>query len=198
MGIYYDIFYDRENPKKAYKIPYAGDYYQSECTIGQTKLQHVGDSDSNLYTYVTDYGEDGGPKGIESTKFFKQFGADTYNNKVIFLSGLDGGIDYGVGATPYIRINRQHYPTENWGRDFYRSEFSFVALGGKFRFNIYVINDGIEAAYVNLPNVTYGDFKQDMMTYILMPNSIRDMLSSFFRPLSMISAIISNKYPLFW
>ena len=179
MGIYYDVFYDRNNPKKAYKIPYAGDYYQSECTIGHTELKKIGDSDSNLYTYVTDYGEDGVPKGIESTKFFKQFGADTYNNKVIFLSGLDGGNDYGIGATPYIRINRQHYPTENWGRDVYRSEFSFVALGGKFRFNIYVIWDGTEAAYVNLPNVTYGDFKKDMMSYILMPNSIRDMLEHY-------------------
>ena len=85
MGIYYDIFYDRNNPKKAYKIPYAGDYYQSECTIGKSVLKHVGDSTSNVYTFVTDYGEDGVPKGIESTKFFKQFGADTYNNKVIFL-----------------------------------------------------------------------------------------------------------------
>ena len=132
MGIYYDIFYDRDNPKKAYKIPYAGDYYQSECTIGQTELKKVGDSDSNLYTYVTNYGEDGVPKGIECTKFFKQFGADTYNNKVIFLSGLDGGTDYGVGDTPYIRINRQHYPTTNWGRDVYRSEFyqSLICFSG--------------------------------------------------------------------
>ena len=179
MGIYYDVFYDRNNPKKAYKIPYAGDYYQSECTIGQTELKKVGDSDSNLYTYVTDYGEDGVPKGIASTKFFKQFGADTYNNKVIFLSGLDGGVDYGVGDTPYIRIDRQHYPTTSWGRDLYRSTFSFVALGGKFRFNIYVIWDGIDSAYVNLPNVTNGDFKQDKMSYILMPNSIRDMLEHY-------------------
>ena len=179
MGIYYDVFYDRNNPKKAYKIPYAGYYYQSECTIGKTKLEHVGDSDSNLYTFVTDYGEDGVPKGIECTKFFKQFGADTYNNKVIFLSGLDGGTDYGIGDTPYIRIDRQHYPTEDWGRDVYRSEFSFVALGGKFRFQIYTIWDGTEAAYVSLPNVTYGDFKKDMMSYILMPNSIRDMLEHY-------------------
>ena len=181
MGIYYDIFYDRDNPNKAYKIPYAGDYFQSQCTIGQTELKHVGDNDSNLYTFVTDYGEDGVPKGIECTKFFKQFGADTYNNKVIFLSGLDGGNDLGVGATPYIRINRQHYPTTDWGRDVYRSEFSFVALGGKFRFNIYVIWDGTEASSIGvyLPNVTYGDFKKDMMSYILMPNSIRDMLEHY-------------------
>lgn len=179
MGIYYDIFYDRNNPNKAYKIPYAGDYFQSQCTIGQTKLEHVGDNDSNLYTYVTDYGEDGIPKGIESTKFFKQFGADTYNNKVIFLAGLDGGYDNGVGATPYIRLYREHYPTEPWGRDVYRSEFSFVALGGKFRFNIYVIWDGIDSAYVNLPNVTNGDFKKDMMSYILMPDSIRNMLEHY-------------------
>ena len=181
MGIYYDIFYDRDDPKKAYKIPYAGDYFQSECTIGKTKLKRVGDS-GNVYTYNTDYGEDGVPKGIKSTEFFKQFGADTYNNKVIFLSGLDGGYDNGVGATPYIRIDRQHYPTTNWGRNVYRSSFDFVALGGKFRFQIYVIWDGTEASNTGLhvvPNFTYGDFKEDRMSYILMPNSIRDMLEHY-------------------
>ena len=179
MGIYYDIFYDRDNPKKAYKIPYAGDYYQSECTIGKTELKHIGDSNSNLYTFDTDYGEDGVPKGIESTKFFKQFGADTYDHKVIFLSGLDGGYVPRIGDTPYILINREHYPTTNWGRDVYRSEFRFVALGGKFSFQIYVIWDGTDEAYVNLPDVADGDFKKDMMSYILMPNSIRDMLEHY-------------------
>ena len=179
MGIYYDIFYDRNNPKKAYKIPYAGDYYQSECTIGKSVLKHVGDSTSNVYTFVTDYGEDGVPKGIESTEFFKQFGADTYNNEVIFLSGLDGGYVNRIGETPYIMIDRQHYPTTDWGRDVYRSSFWFVALGGKFSFRIYTIWDGIDEAYVHLPDVNHGDFKKDMMSYILMPNSIRDMLEHY-------------------
>ena len=182
MGIYYDIFYDRDNPKKEYKIPYAGDYFQNVCTIGKTELKRVGKT-GNVYTYVTDYGEDGVPKGIESTEFFKQFGADTYNNKVILLSGIDGGYDYDVGvSTPYIKINREHYPTTNWGRDVYRSSFNFVALGGKFRFKIYVIWDGTEASDIGLhvvPNFIYGDFKEDMMSYILMPNSIRDMLEHY-------------------
>ena len=87
MGIYYDIFYDRNNPTQAYKIPYAGDYFQSQFTYGKTELKHVS---RNEYTYVTDYGVDGIPKGVESTEFFKQFGAETYDQKVIFLSGLDG------------------------------------------------------------------------------------------------------------
>ena len=180
MGIYYDIFYDRNNPKKAYKIPYAGDYFETTPTLGKTDLKRVGET-GNVYTYVTDYGEDGVPKGIECTKFFKQFGSDTYNNKVIFLSGLDGGYDSGVGETPYIRINRQHYPTTDWGRDVYRSSFEFVALGGKFRFQIYTIWDGTEAntSLPKLPNTNYGDFKEDLMSYILMPNSIRDMLEHY-------------------
>lgn len=181
MGIYYDIFYDRDNPKKAYKIPYAGDYFQNACTLGKTDLKRVGDSGSNVYTYVTDYGEDGVPKGIESTEFFKQFGTGSYK-KTILLSGLDGGYDSDVGvATPYIYINRQHYPTENWGRDVYRTTFEFSALGGKFRFQIYVIWDGIDAAasLPTLSDVNYGDFKEDIMSYILMPNSIRDMLEHY-------------------
>ena len=180
MGIYYDIFYDRNNPKKAYKIPYAGDYFETTPTLGKTNLKRVGET-GNVYTYVTDYGEDGVPKGIECTKFFKQFGSDTYNNKFIFLSGLDGGYDSGVGETPYIRIDRQHYPTTDWGRDVYRSSFDFVALGGKFRFKIYTIWDGTDAntSLPILPDTNYGDFKEDLMSYILMPNSIRDMLEHY-------------------
>ena len=181
MGIYYDIFYDRNNPKKAYKIPYAGDYFENPPTLGKTDLKRVGES-GNVYTYVTDYGEDSVPKGIESTDFFKQFGGDTYKNKVILLSGLDGGYDYDVGvATPYMRINRQHYPTTDWGRNVYRSSLDFVALGGKFRFQIYVIWDGTDSAtsLPTLSNVNYGDFKEDMVSYIMMPNSIRDMLEHY-------------------
>ena len=180
MGIYYDIFYDRNNPKKAYKIPYAGDYFENAPTIGKTDLKRVGET-GNVYTYVTDYGEDSVPKGIECTKFFKQFGSDTYNNTIILLSGLDGGYDNDVRvATPYIHINRQH-STSAWGKNVYRSTFDFVALGGKFRFQIYTIWDGTKAAtsLPTLPNVSTGDFKEDIMSYILMPNSIRDMLEHY-------------------
>lgn len=180
MGIYYDIFYDRNNPKKAYKIPYAGDYFENAPTLGKTDLKRVGETD-NVYTYVTDYGVDSVPKGIECTKFFKQFGSDTYNNTIILLSGLDGGYDYDARvATPYIRINRQH-STSDWGKNVYRSTFDFVALGGKFRFQIYTIWDGIKAAtsLPTLSNVNLGDFKEDVMSYILMPNSIRDMLEHY-------------------
>lgn len=180
MGIYYDIFYDRNNPNKAYKIPYAGDYFQNGCTVGHTTLKRVGET-HDVYTYVTDYGVDGVPKGIESTKFFKQFGDGSYK-KNILLAGLDGGYDYDVGvATPYIYINRQHYPTTDWGSDIYRSSFEFTALGGKFRFQIYVIWDGTNAAgsLPVLPDTNYGDFKEDIMSYILMPNSIRDMLEHY-------------------
>lgn len=181
MGIYYDIFYDRDNPKKEYKIPYAGDYFQNACTIGKTNLKRVGDSSSKVYTYVTDYGVDGVPKGIESTKFFKQFGGDTYNRKVILLSGLDGGYDYDLGVkTPYIYIDREHYPTTDWGRDVYRSSFEFIALGGKFKFQIDTIWDGTDAdTSIHLTNTAYGDFKEVKMSYILMPNSIRDMLEHY-------------------
>ena len=179
MGIYYDIFYDRNNPTKAYKIPYAGDYFQSQFVFGKTELKHVS---GNEYTYVTDYGADGIPKGVESTDFFKQFGSETYDRKVIFLSGLDGGTVNGVGDTPYLVINREHYPTTEWGRNIYRSNFRFVALGGKFEFVMDVMWDGIDASNVGLhvvPNFTYGDFKESKMTYVMMPASIQDMLNHY-------------------
>lgn len=179
MGIYYDIFYDRSNPTKAYKIPYAGDYFQSQFKYGKTELKHVSE---NEYTYVTDYGVDGIPKGVESTEFFKQFGAETYDQKVIFLSGLDGGYVNGVGDTPYLLINREHYPITDWGQNVYRSSFRFVALGGAFVFEIYVMWDGIGAADLGLhvvPNFTYGDFKERRITYVMMPASIQDMLKHY-------------------
>lgn len=179
MGIYYDIFYDRNNPNREYKIPYAGDYFQSQFTYGKTELKHVS---GNEYTYATDYGVDGIPKGVESTEFFKQFGAETYNNKVIFLSGLDGGHVNGVGDTPYLLINREHYTSTDWGRNVYRSSFRFVALGGAFEFLIYVMWDGIDASDVALhvvPSFTYGDFKERKITYVMMPASIQDMLKHY-------------------
>lgn len=178
MGIYYDIFYDRNNPAKAYKIPYAGDYFQSKFVYGKTKLKYVS---GNEYTYVTDYGVDGIPKGVESTEFFKQFGAETYDQKVIFLSGLDGGYVNGVGDTPYIVLDREHYPITEWGRNIYRSSFYFVALGGKFTFVIYVMWDGVEASSVGerVVEYTYGDFKEKKITYVMMPASIQDMLKHY-------------------
>ena len=178
MGIYYDIFYDRNNPTKAYKIPYAGDYFQSQFVYGKTELKHVS---GNEYTYVTDYGVDGIPKGVESTEFFKQFGAETYDQKVIFLSGLDGGYVNGVGDTPYLLLSREHYPTTEWGRNIYRSSFWFVALGGKFVFQIYVIWDGVEASSVadHVVEYTYGDFKERKISYVMMPASIQDMLNHY-------------------
>lgn len=178
MGIYYDIFYDRNNPAKAYKIPYGGDYFQSQFVYGKTELKYVS---GNEYTYVTDYGVDGIPKGVESTEFFKQFGAQTYDQKVIFLSGLDGGYVNGVGDTPYIVLNREHYPITEWGRNIYRSSFYFVALGGKFTFQIYVMWDGVEASSVgeHVVEYTYGDFKEKKISYVMMPASIQDMLKHY-------------------
>ena len=175
MGIYYDIFYDRDNPNKAYKIPYAGDYFQSQAVLGDMYLKNVSE---NTYTYVTNYGTDGVPKGINSVEFFKQFGTFS-GRKIIFLDGKDGGHD-SVGETPYISMHINHYTSE-WGEDTYSRSIYFVALGGKFSFEIPQISDGISSSDINIhvaPAPT-GDFRQKLSTYVLMPYSIVDMMKKY-------------------
>ena len=123
MGYYVDIFYDRNNPKIEYKIPFASDKGINKCSTGYATLENAHDDvlHQDFYTIVSTYGIESNPQGMPLKDFLKPFGGldhfidgyeklpsltDTYT-EIFELKGLDGGV-YNGHKTPFIEIRVQY------------------------------------------------------------------------------------------
>ena len=198
MGYYVDIFYDRNNPKIEYKIPFASDKGINKCTNGNATLKNAHDDvlHQDFYTIVSTYGIEAQPQGMPLKDFLKPFGGidhfinayeklsspfDTYK-EFFELKGLDGGV-YDGHKTPCIEIEVKY--------DYYDGDYSnptiislqmhinFFALGQKINmlYNIsplyYFYGKAIDGRGANT------DWSTSLDTYILYRNSIFEYMNKY-------------------
>lgn len=192
MGYYVDIFYDRNNPKIEYKIPFASDKGINKSTNGSATLENARDDvlHQNFYTIVSTYGIEAQPQGMPLKEFLKPFGGidhfineyeklsspfDTYT-EFFELKGLDGGV-YQGHKTPYIKIDvRYDYYVNTDTVISLQMYIDFYALGGKIKMEykispLYFFYGG----FIDRGEPT--DWSTALDTYILYRNSIIEYMN---------------------
>ena len=193
MGYYVDIFYDRNNPKIEYKLPFAGDKGINKPSEGSAMLKNAHDDvlHQNFYTIVSNYGIESNPKGMTLKDFLKPFGgldhfidkyeklpspSDTYT-EFFELKGFDGGERDGH-KTPFIKISvRNNYMDTNSNVISIEMHVNFFALGNKIsmEYGIYPLH-----YFYGIP-IDRGvptDWSTDADIYILNSNSIIEYMNN--------------------
>ena len=192
MGYYVDIFYDRKNPKKEYKIPFASDKGINKCSTGSATLKNAHDDvlHQDFYTIVSTYGIEAQPQGMPLKDFLKPFGGidyfidkyeklpsptDTYS-EIFELKGLDGGT-YKGHKTPFIQITVNYDYIESGTTISLQMYIDFYALGGTIRMRY-----KISPFYFFYGDVIDGkgpntDWSTLLDTYILYRNSIVEYMN---------------------
>lgn len=198
MGYYVDIFYDRNNPKIEYKIPFASDKGINKCTNGSATLKNAHDDvlHQDFYTIVSTYGIEAQPQGMPLKDFLKPFGGiehfidgyeklPNYNDKyseIFELKGLDGGKRNGHN-TPYIQIDVNYdiivfNPTTIISLQMY---INFYALGEKINMQ-YKISPVHFFYGQSIDRGEPREWSTSLDTYILYRNSIIEYMNKYVNP----------------